>query len=386
MNLVQIVPGLLPKFDGIGDYALQLARRLRENHGIHTSFIVANPSWDGGEVEGFFATKVGARTCRGLLDALERCEQDARQNIIPALLHFSPYSYQARGYPLWLQQSLDSWQERRPNTLNIAFHELDVHCSRPWSSAFWVSPLQRNLIRHITRAQGFKYTNTEQHRSQLESLGRGRMMLIPNFSTVGEPPVLPPFSKRRKDIVVFGRGAQRKANYARGSDVLSSLCRNIGAERIVDIGEPIAGDLRTHIDGVPIVRCGLLQVQEINWWMATSMGSFIAYPVPLLTKSSVYAVSCAFGTIPFIFDDHKAELSCPGLVSGEDYIAVTRHDARIVLPELDLLSANIFRSYQARNSSAAARKIARYLFEMSVPASRLPWGSKSASVAIVEGV
>jgi hypothetical protein len=370
MNLIQIVPGLLPKFDGIGDYAMQIARRLRENHAIDTSFIVADPAWDGGAVEGFFATKVGARTCLGLLDALERCERSAGETDIPALLHFSPYSYQLRGYPLWLQQSLDKWLERRPDTLNIAFHELDVHCSRPWSSAFWVSPLQRNLIKHIMKTRGFKYTNTEPHRRQLENLGFGRMPLIPNFSTMKEPSVLPPFSKRRNDVIVFARSDHRKLTYARGSDVLSSLCRFLGAERIIDIGDPIKGDTNTHINGVPIVRCGRLQVEEINRWMSTSVASFIVYPVPMLTKSSVYAVSCAHGTIPFIGDSQGAQLSCTGLIPGEDYVVMARPGGDVELPPLDLLSAKVFSNYQARSSTAAAKKIAISIFG---------WNNKSAA-------
>jgi hypothetical protein len=369
MNLVQIVPGLLPKFDGIGDYAMQLARRLRENHGIHTSFIVGDPAWDGGEVEGFFATRVGARSWSGLLDALERCERVAGEISIPTILHFSPYGYQTRGYPLWLQRSLDEWQRRRPNTLSIVFHELDVHCFRPWSSAFWVAPLQRNLIKHVARTSGFKYTNTEQHRSQLENGGSGRMTLIHNISTIGEPSVLPPFSERRDDVIVFGRGAQRKANYDRGSDVLSSLCRRIGAKRIIDIGDPIAGYTATHIDGVPVLRCGRLEMEEISRWMSTSVASFIAYPVPLLTKSSVYAVSCAHGTVPFVFDSQKKELSCPGLVAEEDYVALTRHGATVPSPRLEILSAKVFSNYQARSSAAAAAKIASYLFGASPPRS-----------------
>ena len=362
MNLIQIVPGLLPKFDGIGDYAMQIARRLRENHAIHTSFVVADPTWDGGAVEGFFATKVNQRTCHGLHDALEQCERAAGETNVPALLHFSPYSYQLRGYPLWLQRSLDKWLELRPNTLNIAFHELDVHCSLPWSSAFWVSPLQRNLIKHVMKTPGFKYTNTEPHRRQLDNLGLGRMTLIPNFSTMREPSVLPPFSERRNDIIVFARSDHRKLTYARGRDDLSSLCRLIDAERIIDIGDPIEGDTKTHIDGVPIVRCGRLEVEQINRWMSAAVASFIVYPVPMLTKSSVYAVSCSHGTIPFICDSQRAQLSCPGLVPGEDYVVMARHGGDIELPPLDLLSTKVFGNYQARNSNAAAKKIAISVF------------------------
>jgi hypothetical protein len=233
---------------------------------------------------------------------------------------------------------------------------------RPWSSAFWVSPLQRNLIKHLMKTGGFKYTNTEEHRRQLENLGFGRMALIPNFSTMREPSVLPSFSKRGNDVIVFGRSDQRRVTYARGSDALSSLCRYLRLKRIIDIGDPIEGDTKTHIDGVPIIRCGRLQVEAINRWMSTSVASFIGYPVPMLCKSSVYAVSCAHGAIPFICDSQGAQRSCPGLIAGEDYVAMARYGGGVELPRLDLLSAKVFSNYQARSSTSAARKIANYIF------------------------
>jgi hypothetical protein len=362
MNLIQIVPGLLPRVDGIGDYAMQLARRLRERHQITSSFVVADPDWQGGEVEGFYATKVDARSPQGFLDAVLRCEQHVQSKSVPLLLHFSPYGYQKRGYPLWLQRTLEGWQEHRPETLNIVFHELEVHSLRPWSSAFWVSPLQRNLISHISKLGRFQYTNAEFYRHDLEKWGSGRVSLIPNFSTIGEPSSNPPFAERRNDVIVFGRGAQRKANYKRGSDVLASLCRLIGAERIIDIGEPIPGDTTSDIEGFPIIRCGRLEADAVNQWMAKSVASFITYPVPLLPKSSVHAVSCAHGTIPFVFDNQKKELSCPGLVSGEDYIALSRGVVKPNLPPLDRLSATVYNNYQARNSWSAAESVAKYIF------------------------
>jgi hypothetical protein len=363
MNLIQIVPGLLPKFDGIGDYAMQLARRLRERHQITTSFIVGDPTWEGGAVEGFHATKIAARSSNGLMDAIAKCEAVIGAESVPLLLHFSPYGYQKRGYPLWLQRTLEEWPVEHQARLNTVFHELEVHSSRPWSSAFWVSPLQRNLIARISKLGNFRYTNAEFYRHDLEEWGSGRMALIPNFSTVGEPETNPRFEDRGRDVVVFGRGAQRRANYKRGSDVLASLCRLIGAERIIDIGEPIADHTVADIEGFPIVRCGVLKVEEVNQWMAKSVASFITYPVPLLPKSSVYAVSCAHGTVPFIFDNQKKEVSCPGLVEGEDYIALSRSAPKQTLPPLDVLSASVYNNYQARSSGAASAKIARYIFK-----------------------
>ena len=58
MNIIQIVPQLLPVINGVGDYALNLARQLREDFGIETHFIVNDPHWQGEElIENFSISK-----------------------------------------------------------------------------------------------------------------------------------------------------------------------------------------------------------------------------------------------------------------------------------------------------------------------------------------
>ncbi len=41
-TVIAIVPRLPPAIDGVGDYALNLARQLRKDFNIHTHFIVGN--------------------------------------------------------------------------------------------------------------------------------------------------------------------------------------------------------------------------------------------------------------------------------------------------------------------------------------------------------
>ena len=62
----------------------------------------------------------------------------------------------------------------------------------------------------------------ELHRGRLEGWGSGRMNLIPNFSTLGEPKVNPPFAERRRDVIVFGRWVQRQWTYERGAEALAA--------------------------------------------------------------------------------------------------------------------------------------------------------------------
>ena len=297
------------------------------------------------------------RTTTNFLDSIEKSRELFPTEDFAVLIHFSPYSYQLRGYPLWLERSLKLLQTR----VHIIYHELDWTDLNPLRSGFWLSPLQRQLIRRVTRLVNVQYTNTELHRRKLEDGGSGRVTLIPNFSTLGEPRTNPPFEGRRNFLTVFGRSAQRQWTYKYGRNALRSLCARLAIERIVDIGSPIEGDITPDIGGVPIVRCGRLEPDQINHWMATTVGSFMYYPVPFLTKSSVHAVSCAHGTIPFVFDDQARDHPCPGLITGEDFFPVTENSSDLVLPPLDELSSVVHRNYQARASFAAAKTVARHL-------------------------
>lgn len=361
MQFIQIVPGLPPRVDGIGDYALQLARRLRDEHGLSTRFLVGDPAWMGGSVEGFTATRVRQRTAEALVEAIGGIEAKAGAGQLQLLVQFSVYGYEKRGCPFWLARGLESLCGERPEGIHVAFHELENHGWKPWSSTFWVTKVQQKLIKLVAEAATFKYTNAELHRRKLEDWGSGRITLIPNFSTLGEPREYPPFASRRRDIVIFGRRAQRQWTYERGGKVLGSLCRKIGATHIVDIGDPLKDTRQQAICGVPIIRLGRLPEHEVNARMATSIASFMEYPVPLLTKSSVHSVSCAFGTIPFVFDRAKKERSCSPLVTGEDFVSVGHDLSNLRLPDLESLSRRVFDNYQGRASSKAAMVIAEHM-------------------------
>jgi hypothetical protein len=360
MNLIQIVPGLPPLVDGIGDYSLTLARRLRDDHGIDTTFLVVSPAWSGTAVEGFPAIQLSSPTPAGLITALAACESTA--GAAPVLLQFAVYGYQKRGCPFWLLRAFRSWCAQHPGRLHIAFHELEVSGSNPLSSTFWVPPVQRHILLRLAALGNFRYMNNEQYRGKLESWGAGRLSLILNFSTIGEPAALPPFSARRRDLIVFGRAQQRQWTYERGREVVREACRRVAAERIIDIGAPIATHTVPEIDGIPVLRLGRLDAAEVSHWMSTSIAAVTHYPAPLLTKSSVHAVSCAHGTPLFLHEGPIQPRSCPGLITGEDFLTTETPAAPFSEAELAALSEKVYTNYQARSSRVAAATIARGIF------------------------
>ena len=93
-DLITIVPRLPPAADGVGDYALGLARQLRLSFGIETRFVVGDPSWAGDEqAEGFGVSRLGVRAADELLRALPQGRQAA------VLLHYVGYGYAAGARP-----------------------------------------------------------------------------------------------------------------------------------------------------------------------------------------------------------------------------------------------------------------------------------------------
>ena len=45
IRVLQILPRVPPAVCGIGDYAWGIARKLRNEHGIHSSFLAAGTTW-----------------------------------------------------------------------------------------------------------------------------------------------------------------------------------------------------------------------------------------------------------------------------------------------------------------------------------------------------
>ncbi len=190
MNTVlQIVPNLPPSIDGIGDYALQLARRLRERYQIHSVFIVGDPQWSGSEsIEGFSVVRVESRTTnalRGLLHRFGHCDR--------ILLHYVGYGYQDRGIPFWLETALRMETPGSPEKrssgkrLLTMFHEL--YASGPiTSSAFWLRPFQIRLAHTFVRRSEACFVSNELYRLLIQKAVPDQpVIVVPVSSNFGEP-------------------------------------------------------------------------------------------------------------------------------------------------------------------------------------------------------
>src|SRR5262249_25616277 len=149
---------------------------------------------------------VPKRKAQILADTLQllSAETDARA----VVLHFSGYGYQERGVPVWLVQGFRIWNRRAGRVpLLTIFHELYA-TGQPWQSAFWLSPLQREIARSILNLSSAAITTTDLYSKRLSEWRDGnasKITAIPVFSNVGEPGCGSAPCARTAVAVVFGR-------------------------------------------------------------------------------------------------------------------------------------------------------------------------------------
>ena len=264
MTVYQIVPHLPPPFEGIGTYASALAGALAER-GVGTRFVTGE-----------------RRTPEALLEGL--------QGSTTVLLHYANYGYQSRGCPLWLAEGLDRWHTPGRRLVTF-FHEVWAS-GPPWRSSFWLLPVQKRLAARVARLSAALATSLERYQ---EMLGGGAEVM-PVFSTVGEPAVVPPLAERARRIVVFGGAGVRRRAWGRFLPDLERAVRSLGAEEICDVGPPV--EVPATAGGVPVRRLGVLPPEGVSALLLGSAAGFLAYPPDFLPKSTIFAAYCAHGVAP----------------------------------------------------------------------------------------
>jgi hypothetical protein len=315
-RLVQIVPHLPPTISGVGDYALLLAEELRRLHDIHTSFVIGNPDWNGPpELNGFPVFKIAARSATALAELLAQSTRpvvplsgspvvpSSRRPVVPLLLHYVGYGYEKRGCPFWLVRGLEAWRsENSPGQLVTMFHELYAS-GPPWRSSFWSMPLQRSLAAGLAVLSNHCRTNLTQSARTLEQLAprhRGRIVVQPVFSNVGELDDPPPFTSRQPWLVVFGSGNWINKSFTKDRKELLASCSSLAIQKVLVIGEP--GPALAGLP-VPIEALGVLRAGAASRWMAQAQAGFTSCPVHCLGKSGIFAAYTAHGLLPVVLRD-----------------------------------------------------------------------------------
>ena len=324
--MIQIVPALPPSINGVGDYALAVARVLRSEFGLDSVFVVGNPAWQGAdEVEGFRVGKVAARTAPGLeaalLEAARSAAGDSR-----VLLQLSGYGYSGRGCPWWLMQGLRRWRAKRTDArLVTMFHELYAQAP-PWRKTFWLSPAQRMVVKGIARSSDVAVTNIQIYRGRLERVDpskQGSVEALAVPSNVGEPLELGELGRRAKSMAVFGLPGSRMRSYGTRMAELQRACEALGIAEIHDIGGSFAG-IPERVGGVPVRQHGEMGASELSLLLSGTMAGFVDYYPGYFGKSGVFAAYCAHRMIPVTPGDGRSKED--GIECGVHYYGVGGKD------------------------------------------------------------
>jgi hypothetical protein len=356
MRLFAIIPRLAPLVDGIGDYALSLARLLRQDIGIETHFIVTDPAWTGtGKVDGFEVTRLSTRSTGELINALPA---DPTSDAT-VLLHYEGYGYANRGCPLWLVKALEQWRTASNRRKMVTmFHELYA-TGPPWTSSFWLSPLQRKLMVRLAQVSDQWVTSLERYAEIIRRFSQNtttRSYSLPVFSSIGEPVITLPLAERRRRLVVFGTRGRRIEVYKRSAADLNRICQRLGITEILDIGRAVEFDFTGDLT-VPVVMCGELPGAEVSRLLLDAVAGVIDYPASMLGKSTIFAAYCSHRMIPIIAP-YGDSTPADGLEAVQQYWLTDVESKWLNLDAGQAIADNAFAWYQTHKLSAHAKTLA----------------------------
>jgi hypothetical protein len=173
-TIVQIVPSLPPQLEGVGEYAMNLALRLRKSQGIETQFIVCDPAWTGPHrMEGFVVRRLKFQSEAGIWSLLA----SAKEKHAIVLLHYIGHGYHRHGIPLWLYRGLGSWlaegaggTSASQKQLATVFHELWKPSIKPWKKEFYLQKPQQWLVEGLHLRSNFSVATTKHKQAMLEGI------------------------------------------------------------------------------------------------------------------------------------------------------------------------------------------------------------------------
>jgi hypothetical protein len=329
-TVIQIVPRYAAQSDGLAGHASALARALNDR-GMHTVFLSANPPREialNGLSEAIFVRRKRARFLRRVISS-----KSGILDVRAVILHYSGYGYQKRGVPLWLDHGLHAWKRREKKIpLITIFHELYA-IGRPWQSSFWLSPLQKKIVRSILTLSSAAITSTTLYKNRLTQFDVRipEIVCMPVFSNIGEPGYgRPPFA-RPAAAVIFGLAGVEDHLYGVYRKNIERIVSIMRIDEIFDVG-PRLYAVPEGLASRPVVSKGILPTQEVSDLLAKCRVGFVAYPLDFLAKSGVFAAFAAHGVVPIVFSEKAGNFD--GLEPGRHFIDGLRLPSEITFEEL----------------------------------------------------
>lgn len=324
MSFFHLIPRLPPPVCGVGDHARGLATALAAQ-GVESVLVPHQAATDWRQVLRRSATQVGAVTW---------------------LVHYSGYGYARRGAPLGLLRDLRRLRRECPGVrLLTMFHELYAG-GPPWTSAFWLSPLQRYVAAGLARLSDAVFTNREASAEWLRARVSVPVTVRPVFSNFGESVDPLPPTARPARLLLFGGGPPRPADFW---PQVEAAMQRLHLNELVVVSHPL--EVPASLAARHAVRqTGVLEPEAMAEELRAARCGVLEYNPDFLGKSGVLAAYAAFGVVPLLTRGRGRLLE--GLEEGRHYLAAGAVGQGT---ELASVQAELRRWYEGHSLQATAQ-------------------------------
>ena len=211
------------------------------------------------------------------------------------VIHYECYGYHQRGCPFWLIRSLRRLRSLRDFRMISVFHELYAS-GPPWTSAFYLEPFQRFLLRALVKLSDKVVTSTPVYMRTLKQQGKNPGT-HPVISNIGEPLAPSELKKRANRAVVFGLPHSRRPLFE--SNMLEAALQKLLIDEVLEIGKP-CGQRAPNASGLRWRQCGELSGKQVSELFLQSRFGLLHYPRNLLSKSGVFAAYSSHRMVPVL--------------------------------------------------------------------------------------
>jgi len=342
-RIVHITPTLPPNINGLGDFSYLLAQAMETLVEVETVFVVN--SMPAGELE----NNVVEFNADNLYNKLYDIRPDA------VILHFVSYAYQKKGLPFYMPKVLQKLKQETGCKILVYFHELHSATKNVLTTAFYIFPLQKIIIKQLYYLADQTFTNCVYYKTRLSKALGGKpnnVIVTGLYSNIPEKYYNEAVVKEDTCMVIFGSEILRNQIY--GSKHFDRVVKALGIKTIYDIG---AGDMEYNNPDVNFNKLGKLPAEDIAVYLNKATYGAIEYPTRFLGKSGIQSAYAAFGVIPINFNELDQPL-LDGLVRNVDYF-----DAHSPLPVQNKQEVRslLKKWYSQRDLPSITKKIIQYI-------------------------
>jgi hypothetical protein len=352
-TVLQIVPHLPGSFDGVGDYALNLARALSADHGIETTFLVAAK------------TSATSKDGFAIISGLDASDPARPENVI---LHYANYGYQPRGVPYALRNFAKKLGRQIRGRWVTMFHELYAS-GPPWQSAFWLRPFQVRIAHDLIEASNYCVVSNPPIEQAIHAYDPGKKIYtIPVMSNFGEPELID-FASSSNRWVICGGTALIARSLRRLEQLLPAIPTEFVPEHLDVVGgrpdESVIAAIerlkqRFAVHHYPEVNVDLASevLRQASFGWLDYFGEGDVWPGMIL-KSGAFAALCAHGVIPIVSHREEAIAVDGDPLPGPFYLSPNA----LHFPKPDELPALCLRYHNWYQAHASSRQTARIYAE-----------------------